>query len=61
MLKDKPSVKNIIDIIKEAVKLKKNLLQNHYLVVINWNESDTLMSQYIEYVADRLLSNVWIR
>ena len=54
MLQDKPSVTEVIQIIQEAVSIEKEFIG---IVVpcalIGMNE--TLMKQYIEYVADRYL------
>ena len=54
MLKDKPSKKVILQIIKEAVELEKEFITESLpcdLIGMNMN----LMKQYIEYVSDRLL------
>ena len=53
-LKDKPSKERILEIIKEAVSIEKEFITESLSCrLIGMN--DTLMSQYIEYVADRLL------
>ena len=54
MLKDKPSKEIIENIIKEAVSIEKEFITESLSCrLIGMN--DTLMSEYIEYVADRLL------
>ena len=53
-LKNKPSKERILEIIKEAVSIEKEFITESLSCrLIGMN--DTLMSQYIEYVADRLL------
>ena len=53
-LKDKPSKEIIENIIKDAVAIEKEFITESLSCrLIGMN--DTLMSQYIEYVADRLL------
>ena len=54
MLKDKPSKEIILEIIKEAVELEIEFITESLpcnLIGMNM----TLMKQYIQYVADRLL------
>ena len=54
MLKDKPSKEIIENIIKEAVSIEKEFITESLSCrLIGMN--DTLMGEYIEYVADRLL------
>ena len=54
MLQDKPSVTDVIQIIQEAVSIEKEFITESLpCSLIGMNE--TLMKQYIEYVADRLL------
>ena len=54
MLKDKPELSNVIDIIMEAVNIEKEFItESLSCSLIGMNKE--LMSQYIEYVADRLL------
>lgn len=54
MLKDKPQLSDIIDIIMEAVNIEKEFITESLpCSLIGMNEK--LMKQYIEYVADRLL------
>ena len=54
MLKDKPELSNVIDIIVEAVNIEKEFItESLSCSLIGMNKE--LMSQYIEYVADRLL------
>jgi len=54
MLKDKPSNKVVLDIIKEAVELEKEFITESLPCSLIGMNMD-LMKQYIEYVADRLL------
>ena len=54
MLQDKPSTTDVIDIIMEAANIEKEFITESLpCSLIGMN--NTLMSQYIEYVADRLL------
>ena len=54
MLEDKPELTDIIDIIMEAVNIEKEFITESLpCSLIGMNKE--LMSQYIEYVADRLL------
>tara|TARA_Y100000768_G_C23933151_1_gene661172 strand:+ start:64 stop:1035 length:972 start_codon:yes stop_codon:yes gene_type:complete len=54
LLQDKPSVTEVIQIIQEAVSIEKEFITESLpCSLIGMNE--TLMKQYIEYVADRLL------
>jgi ribonucleotide reductase beta subunit family protein with ferritin-like domain len=54
MLQDKPSVTDVVNIIKEAVSIEKEFITESLpCSLIGMNKQ--LMSQYIEYVADRLL------
>ena len=54
MLQDKPSVTDVIQIIQEAVSIEKEFITESLpCSLIGMNE--TLMKQYVEYVADRLL------
>ena len=58
-LKDKPSDNEVIEIIKEAVSIEKEFITEALSCeLIGMNAS--LMSQYIEYVADRLLQMLGI-
>jgi len=53
-LKDKPSKDRVVSIIREAVEIEKEFItESLSCKLIGMN--DTLMKQYIEYVADRLL------
>ena len=54
MLKEKPKLSDVVDIIKEAVDIEKEFITESLpCSLIGMNQK--LMSQYIEYVADRLL------
>jgi ribonucleoside-diphosphate reductase subunit M2 len=54
MLQDKPDLTDVIDIIMEAVNIEKEFITESLpCSLIGMNKE--LMSQYIEYVADRLL------
>jgi len=54
MLEDKPDLTDVIDIIMEAVNIEKEFITESLpCSLIGMNKE--LMSQYIEYVADRLL------
>jgi len=54
MLQDKPTKEEVIQIIQEAVSIEKEFITESLpCSLIGMNE--TLMKQYIEYVADRLL------
>ena len=54
MLQDKPTQEEVIQIIQEAVQIEKEFITESLpCSLIGMNE--TLMKQYIEYVADRLL------
>ena len=58
-LKDKPSEDEVVEIIKEAVSIEKEFITEALSCeLIGMNAS--LMSQYIEYVADRLLQMLGI-
>lgn len=59
MLKDKPHEDTVKNIIKEAVEIEKEFITESLpCSLIGMNQ--TLMSQYIEYVADRLLQMLQI-
>jgi ribonucleotide reductase beta subunit family protein with ferritin-like domain len=54
MLKEKPDLSDIINIIKDAVNIEKEFItESLSCSLIGMNKE--LMTQYIEYVADRLL------